>query len=502
LGSGVFVLMDRNLSLPAQIASLAPRDLADARRLVALVPPGATAIEHRLDGSVERIPPPALLALDPRPAIVTWRTAREGGEFSGSSEEYRRLTAEAYEAGAVVDVEHSSGLLASGALFSDRDRVLVSAHFPFGLPDDVEDRLGAMRGLRARAVKLVAGAAHLAASLRIALLQRNHGGDSVAIFPMGPAGVPGRVLSALFGSALVYGSVERQTAPGQPRLADLLEVYEVDRRLRPEALFGIVAQEPSASLSPLVHNALFRSRGLPFLYLPLPVSDFEREPPHEIAFDPPFRGFSVTRPWKTSAARAGVAGEDVRATGAANTLYLDRRRWRSANTDVDGFFDPLADHDTGEGRTAVVLGTGGAARAAIIAGKRLGYEVLVAGRRDGKTDALAESFGVDSLAWSDVAASEADLYVNATPIGSAADDPPAVPENVLAARPLVFDCVYRRDGGQTSTIRAARAAGCPTVDGLEMFAVQAAAQARLFGVEGVSREEVGRVLRESWVKAT
>jgi shikimate 5-dehydrogenase len=54
--------------------------------------------------------------------------------------------------------------------------------------------------------------------------------------------------------------------------------------------------------------------------------------------------------------------------------------------------------------------------------------------------------------------------------------------------------VYRRDGGETSTIRAARAAGCPTVSGLEMFAVQAAAQAGFFGVEGVAREEVGRLL--------
>jgi shikimate 5-dehydrogenase len=65
---------------------------------------------------------------------------------------------------------------------------------------------------------------------------------------------------------------------------------------------------------------------------------------------------------------------------------------------------------------------------------------------------------------------------------------------VLDARPLVFDCGYRRDGGETSTVRAARAAGCRVVPGLEMFAVQAAAQARLFGVEGVTREEVTGIL--------
>ena len=101
---------------------------------------------------------------------------------------------------------------------------------------------------------------------------------------------------------------------------------------------------------------------------------------------------------------------------------------------------------------------------------------------------------MDSLAWDDVAGTESDLYVNATPVGWREEDPPAVPERVLEGRPLVFDCVYRRDGLETATIRAARAAGCPTISGMDMFAVQAAAQAGFFGVEEVSRDEVRRLL--------
>ncbi len=272
-------------------------------------------------------------------------------------------------------------------------------------------------------------------------------------------------------------------------------MYGTHERRAPEALFGIVAADPAGSLSPFVHNALFRSRDLPFLYLPLPVADFERERPHDLDFEPRFRGFSVTQPWKTRAAAVGTPSEDVKATGAANTLFLDGRRWRAENTDVDGVFEPLADHDTGEGRTAVILGTGGAARAAVVATRRLGYEVAVSGRRNDAADELAAQFGVDSLAWDDVAATEADLYVNATPAGWRPDDPPAIPASVLSGRPLVFDCAYRRDTAETATIRAARSAGCPTIDGLEMFAVQAALQAGFFGVEGVTREEVGRILR-------
>jgi 3-dehydroquinate dehydratase/shikimate dehydrogenase len=488
--------MDRPLALPAHVASISPRDLADARDLVARVPARAGAIEYRLDGAVDPIPPAALLLLDPRPVIVTWRTAREGGHFEGSSEEYRRLVLAAYAAGAIVDVEHASGL-ASHPDLADSRRVIVSAHFPFGLPDDCEAVLADMRQTGSLAVKVVAGTAHLAASLAVAELGRSHADGRTAIFPMGPASAPGRILAALFGSALVYGSVGRPTAPGQPMLAELLDVYATDRPRRPDALFGIAAADPAGSLSPAVHNALFRSRRLPRLYLPLPVSDFEREAPHEISFDPPLQGFSVTRPWKIHAARVGFPGEDVRASGAANTLVRERRRWRAENTDVDGIFDPLADHDTGEGRTAVVLGTGGVARAAIVAAKRLGYEVTVAGRSDAQADSLAATFRVDSIAWAGIERTEADLYVNATPVGWRPGDPPALPLSVLEGRPLVFDCVYRRDGEETATIRAARAAGCRAVDGLEMFVVQAAVQARLFGVEGVTREEVGRILGEA-----
>jgi shikimate 5-dehydrogenase len=294
----------------------------------------------------------------------------------------------------------------------------------------------------------------------------------------------------MLGGSLVYGSVDGRTAPGQLALAELLDVYRVRQRRPIESLFGIVGADVSESLSPKLHNALFAARGLPSLYLPLPVADFDRDKPQEISFDPPFRGFSITRPWKRLAARTAVPSEDVVLTGAANTLVESRRRWRAENTDVDGIFDPLADHDTGEGRTAIILGAGGAARAAVVASRKLGYEVLVAARRDEEADALAEEFGVDSLAFEDVAASEADLYLNATPIGSHDGDPPAFPTSVLGNRPLVFDCVYRRDGEPTSTIRAALAARCPTVEGIRMLGAQAVRQARLFGVADATAEEV------------
>lgn len=490
--------MGNVLPIPARIASLAPKDAADAQRLVARVPEGANAIEFRMDLAERPIPAAALLVLDTRPAILTWRSHAEGGSFSGSADEYRRLVTENYDAGAIVDVEHARGLLSDRTAFPERGRVVVSLHSPFSLPTDWEERLAAMRSSGARAVKLVAGSADLAGGLRIADLQKRHADGRTAIFPMGPASAPGRVLSALFGCALVYGPVERDTAVGQLPIGDLVAVYEIGRPRTIEALFGVVAGSTARSLSPRLHNTLFRSRGLPYLYLPLQVADFEREKPHEIAFDPPFRGFAVTQPWKLAAARAGKPSEDVLLIGASNTLVRDERGWRAENTDVDGVFDSLSDHGTGEGRSAVVVGAGGAARAVVVAARRLGYEVTVTARRDSEADRLAEAMHVDSLAWADLAATEADLYVNATPVGWGDDEPSAIPPALFEARPLIFDCVYRRDGRETATIRAARAAKCPTVEGLQMFAVQAVRQSQLFGVKGATTDEVLAILREGF----
>ena len=276
-----------------------------------------------MDLAQSPIPAAALASLDPRPVILTWRSLAEGGSFSGSAEEYRRFVDEAYASGATVDVEHARGLLGDRDAFPERERVVVSLHSPFSLPSDWEARLSSMRSAGAHAVKLVAGAADLAGGLRIAELQKGQG-ESVAIFPMGPASAPGRVLSALFGAALVYGPVERETAAGQIAIGDLLSIYEVHRPRTIEALFGVIAGSTARSLSPLLHNTLFRERDLPYLYLPLQVADFERERPHEIQFDPPFRGFAVTQPWKLAAARAGRPSEDVRLIGASNTLVRDR----------------------------------------------------------------------------------------------------------------------------------------------------------------------------------
>lgn len=489
------------MPIPARIASLAPQSFDDARRLAALVPSRANAIEWRLDLSPGRISPRALLDLDPRCAIVTYRTVREGGKFDGGPEGYRRSIQSAYDAGAAVDVELESGLLADRDFLPDRRRVIGSRH---GAALS-EGKARACMAIEAAAVKLVltdpdTAAEALSCVDRGRRLARE---KPVACFATGTRGAVSRVLAPRFGSALTYGSVEGATAAGQIALADLLDVYGAAETAPPEKIFAIYGGDVSGSLSPVIHNTIFRRRGLPWLYVPL--SGSRRGPSLDapiaadlVALDglaKNLAGVSVTHPFKADYARVAEADPETARIGAANTLVRRRPECldlSAHNTDAGAAGAALARLG---GTRVLVFGTGGAARAAIVAGARLGRAVLVVGRDDAKAAALASELGAEAAPRKGLASRAADVLVNATPLGGEPGDPSPFSEEMIE-RASVVDFVYRR-GRETALVAAARARGRAVVDGFELLARQAAGQAALFGVPDATHEEIAGILAES-----
>ncbi|HET9794952.1 MAG TPA: type I 3-dehydroquinate dehydratase [Thermoanaerobaculia bacterium] len=494
--------MDRTLPIPATIATLAPASFEDARRLAALVPPEANAIEWRLDLAPGRISPRALLDLDPRCAIVTYRTVREGGRFAGSADEYRRSVVSAYEAGAVVDVELESGLLGDAGFLPDRSRVIGSRHGP----SLSEGRLRACVAHDVAAVKLVLTDPDTVAEAigcveRARRLSRER---PVACFATGTRGAVTRVLAPRFGSALTYGTVDGSdaTGAGQISLGELRAVYRAGETAPPERLFAVYGGDVSGSLSPRIHNELFRRRGLPWLYVPLTASrrGAARESPIAgdlIALDGLSRnlhGVSVTNPFKGDFAGVAEPDADTSRIGAANTLVRRKPECldlSAHNTDLRAAREALGRLG---GARVMVVGTGGAARAALAAASSLGRAAAVAGRDRTKTTLLAAEFEADAVDMSELASKDADVWVNATPLGSGDDDPMPVPVGVLRPGAAVVDFVYRRDG-ETALARETRARGAALVDGLELLARQAAGQAALFGVPDATFEEIDAILR-------
>ncbi len=232
------------------------------------------------------------------------------------------------------------------------------------------------------------------------------------------------------------------------------------------------------SRSPLIHNYWLKHYRI--------AGDYRREAvrPEEFrAFAQSlaahgYAGANVTVPHKEAALAWSQPDDRARAVGAANTLWLDGVL-RSTNTDVEGFLDSLDACAPGWDRNldkAVVLGAGGAARAVIYALIERGVgRVVVVNRTQRRAEELRERFGarVHPARWDErnAALDNAALLVNATTLGLHGQPELALDIGRLPGHAIVADLVYVPL--VTPLIRAAKARGNRTADGLGMLMYQA-----------------------------
>jgi shikimate dehydrogenase len=250
---------------------------------------------------------------------------------------------------------------------------------------------------------------------------------------------------------------------------------------------AVIGDPVDHSLSPVLHNAAFAALGLDWIYLALAVATGDVAPAMAGVRALGIAGVSVTMPHKAPAA---AEMDQLSATAArleaVNTVTRRGSLLVGDSTDGDGFVTALR-IDEGwdpQGRRCVVLGAGGAARAVILALAEAGAAtVAVVARRPeaaGKAAALAGRAGqvasIDSLA-------EADLIVNATPVGMAGppgsgDLPLGVDASRLGSGQMVVDLIYAPPS--TPLVLAARGAGATVANGLGTLIHQAGLQCRLW----------------------
>lgn len=200
-------------------------------------------------------------------------------------------------------------------------------------------------------------------------------------------------------------------------------------------------------------------------------------------------GGNVTKPYKEAAFRLADRRDDAAdAIGAVNTVWYEGDALVGGNTDWSGILLSLDDLHPGWGattRNVLVLGAGGAARAAVYAFRQRGLEVAIVNRTAARSRALAEEFAPAATAadWESRAdlLAGADLLLNATSLGMAGEPPLPLSLERLKSNAIVYDIVYAPL--ETELLRAARRAGHRTVDGLSMLLYQAVPGfARWFGV--------------------
>jgi shikimate dehydrogenase len=237
---------------------------------------------------------------------------------------------------------------------------------------------------------------------------------------------------------------------------------------------GVCGWPVAHSRSPQMHNAALAAAGLHdwrYLRLPLPPELFAETVRALPAAG--FRGVNVTIPHKHGAlAVADRASEAAQAIGAANTLTFEGGAIVADNTDAPGLLSALPASPAG--KTVLILGAGGAGRAAAWALKGAGAaDVAIWNRTPERAVALAAQLGVRAVE----APETADIVVNCTSVGL--HDPEAtfkalpIRADELGAGSLVVDMVYRAGG--THLLEAARTRGAGVIDGLEILVAQGAA---------------------------
>jgi adenylyltransferase/sulfurtransferase len=407
-----------------------------------------------------------------RPLLLTCRSASEGGAFRGTEGERLAILGRAIELGfEYVDFE----IQALEAALPKRagTRLVLSLHDFDTFPDGLDRAIARALTLGADVVKIAVRVSSLADSIRLSRAgeEVRRAGKEFVPVPLGPAGTSGRILASRLGAAFTYAPVaaSRTTGPGQVALDELLDLFRFRDISGKTAVYGIVGDRALETLSPAMHNRLFARLGVDAVYVPFQETDlgaFVRA-----ARELGISGLSVTIPFKEAILdHLDEVDELASRIGAVNTVVARNGRWKGYNTDRDGVLEPLRRLGPLRGKKAVLVGAGGAARAAAQALAGEGASVVVLARNEARASSLAASLEIGSGGLERLCSESWDLLVNATPVSPAVD--------TIPADSIVFDMVTVPE--ETALIRKARESGASTVTGLEMLAAQAVPQAKLW----------------------
>lgn len=420
------------------------------------------------------------LDLHPEANIVaTCRRAVNGGKFKGSVQAQLDILLKAAAAGfQLVDIEIQSAQdLKRDQLANLKDRVgVILSYHDFKATKKLDERFAEMVELPADFYKVVATATSLHDNVvMMKFLQANSGKYDMVALCMGEQGIISRVLGVRAGSIFTFGSAARgeETAPGQVTASELRDTYRMDMVEASTQVYGVAGDPISHSLSPVMMNAAFRRETVNAVFLGLHAKNIEDL--LSCVNDIPIRGMSITMPFKEAIVPL-LSNSDplTKQIGACNTVVRSQDgKLYGFNTDVAGIVGPLEQRMSLSGKRILVIGAGGAARAAVFALKARNAEVFVVNRTPERAQSLARQAKAKAVKRADLVKTSFDVIINATPIGMNGNRQSPLEEKELNCQYL-FDLVY--NPAETKLVKMAKAKGLQTIPGLEMFVHQGARQ--------------------------
>jgi shikimate dehydrogenase len=261
-------------------------------------------------------------------------------------------------------------------------------------------------------------------------------------------------------------------------------------------LYGVIGNPVRHSLSPMIHNGVFKRLGRNAVYLAFEVKNLEEALRGIRGLK--VMGVSVTTPLKTEVVPFLDKIEGLaKKIGAVNTIVNRGGRLIGYNTDCEGALGALEEKMNLRGKRVLLLGAGGAARAIGFGLKGRFCQLIVSNRSRKRGEGLSKELGCDYLPTSSLVRMkagelEADVVINATSLGMVPrDGETPIPKKLLKEGMMVMDIVYQPL--QTRLLREAKEKGCLTVNGLEMFIRQGVAQLEIWTGR---RLEIGRIKKD------
>ncbi len=412
-------------------------------------------------------------------AIGTCRRADNGGKFKGSLASQLEVLTKAHAAGCqLVDLELQSASKAKPeaiARLRSHAALILSFH-DFRATRSLDETLAKMLKIPADFYKVVSTATTLSDNVAMMkFLQTQSGKHALIGLCMGEQGIISRVLSVRAGSVFTFAAVsaDLKTAPGQVSARDLRSIYRIDQVDAATRIYGVAGDPIEHSLSPVIMNTALRRENVNGVCLPLHAKTL-KELIHCVR-EIPLHGLSITMPYK-QAMLPYLDNTDAHTAkiGACNTVVRGQDgKLYGFNTDVAGVVRPLEQRLSIENAKVLVVGAGGAARAAVFGLKERGAEVWILNRTSAKAQKLARQAKARSIKRADLRRIAFDVIINATPVGMGNTRDCPLKDDEIQAN-VVFDMVY--DPVETHLLQVARAKGIAVIPGVEMFVQQAARQ--------------------------
>ncbi|HTD24953.1 MAG TPA: shikimate dehydrogenase [Terriglobales bacterium] len=438
-------------------------------------------------------------------AIATCRRVKSGGKFRGSIQSEVEILLKAADMGCqLVDLDiQSAKKLKPAELQKIRQKAaLILSFHDFRSTRKLDETFAEMERIPSDYIKIISTATNLYDNvIMMKFLERTSEKRSMVGVCMGEQGIISRILGLRAGSQFTFASATpgEETAPGQVTGRTLRETYRVEQVDAATKVYGVVGDPVSHSLSPIMMNTALRRESINAVYLHLHAHTLKDLMNCVRAI--PIHGLSITMPFKEGIMEYLDNTDPLSAkVGACNTVVRSQEgKLYGFNTDVFGVLRPLEQRITLENARVLVLGAGGAARAAVFGLRERNAQVFILNRTAGPAEKLARQAKAKIIQRSALKKLDFDVIINATPVGmdelpSKKNDDAPLNEHEIKARYLM-EMIYNPI--ETRLVKMARAKGVHIISGVEMFVHQGARQFEIWTGKPAPFEEMYRVVLAS-----